>query len=173
MTSDDFGYLDFGTAKMKNLRIANGPQEAHSIGFEYRENYWWFGFTTNFFNHTYVDASPINRTQNFLLDSDGLPFNDYDPDLARELLQQEEFGEYMVSNIVLGKSWRINRNFLGFFLSINNLFNESFKTGGFEQSRNANFRELRQEFSSPKRQFGPKYWYGRGTNYFLNVYVRF
>ena len=79
----------------------------------------------------------------------------------------------MVSNIVLGKSWRINRNFLGFFLSVNNLFDEAFKTGGFEQSRNANFRELRQEFSSPKRQFGPKYWYGRGTNYFLNVYVRF
>jgi hypothetical protein len=173
LTSDDFGYLDFGTAKMKNLRIANGPQEAHSLGFEYRENYWWFGFTTNFFNNTYVDASPINRTQNFLLDSDGLPFNDYDPDIARELLQQEEFGEYMVSNIVLGKSWRINRNFLGFFLSINNLFNEQFKTGGFEQSRNANFRELRQEFSNPIRQFGPKYWYGRGTNYFLNVYVRF
>ena len=143
------------------------------VGFEYRENYWWFGFTTNFFNHTYVDASPINRTQNFLLDSDGLPFNDYDPELARELLQQEEFGEYMVSNIVLGKSWRINRNFFGFFLSVNNLFDEAFKTGGFEQSRNANFRELRQEFSSPKRQFGPKYWYGRGSNYFLNLYVRF
>ena len=173
LTSDDFGYLDFGTAKMKNLRIANGPQEAYSVGFEYRENYWWFGFTTNFFNHTYVDASPINRTQNFLLDSDGLPFNDYNQDLARELLQQEEFGQYMVSNIVLGKSWRINRNFLGFFLSVNNLFDQAFKTGGFEQSRNANFRELRQEFSNPKRQFGPKYWYGRGTNYFLNVYVRF
>ena len=94
-------------------------------------------------------------------------------DLARELLQQEEFGDYLVSNIVLGKSWRINRNFLGFFLSINNLFDEEFKTGGFEQSRNANFRELRQEFSNPIRQFGPKYWYGRGTNYFLNVYVRF
>ena len=65
----------------------------YSIGFEYRENYWWFGFTSNFFNHTYVDVSPINRTQNFILDSDGLPFNDYDPDLARELLQQEEFGD--------------------------------------------------------------------------------
>jgi hypothetical protein len=174
LTSDDFGYLDFGTAKMKNLRIANGPQEAYSIGFEYRQNYWWLGFTTNFFKHTYVDASPINRTQNFLLDSDGLPFNDYDPELSRELLQQEEFGDYMVSNLVLGKSWRVmNNKFLGFFLSVNNLFDTVFKSGGFEQSRNANFRELRQDFASPTRQFGPKYWYGRGTNYFLNVYVRF
>jgi hypothetical protein len=159
---------------MKNLRIANGPQEAYSLGFEFRQNYWWFGFTTNFFRNTYVDASPINRTQNFLLDSDGLPFNDYDPALARELLQQEEFGEYFVSNLVLGKSWRISYgNYVGFFLSVNNIFDSVFRTGGFEQSRNANFRELRQDFTSPKRQFGPKYWYGRGTNYFLNVYVRF
>ena len=174
LTSDDFGYLDFGAAKMKNLRIANGPQEAYSLGFEFRQNYWWFGFTTNFFRNTYVDASPINRTQNFFLDSDGLPFNDYDPELARELLQQEEFGEYFASNLVLGKSWRINYgNYVGFFLSVNNIFDSVFKTGGFEQSRNANFRELRQDFASPKRQFGPKYWYGRGTNYFLNVYVRF
>ena len=174
LTSDDFGYLDFGTAKMKNLRIANGPQEAYSLGFEFRQNYWWFGFTTNYFRNTYVDASPINRTQNFLLDSDGLPFNDYDPVLARELLQQEEFGDYFVSNLVLGKSWRISYgNYVGFFLSVNNIFDSVFRTGGFEQSRNANFRELRQDFESPKRQFGPKYWYGRGTNYFLNVYVRF
>lgn len=174
LTSDDFGYLDFGTAKMKNLRIANGPQEAYSLGFEFRQNYWWFGLTTNFFRNTYVDASPINRTQNFLLDSDGLPFNDYDPVLARELLQQEEFGDYFVSNLVLGKSWRISYgNYVGFFLSVNNIFDSVFRTGGFEQSRNANFRELRQDFELPKRQFGPKYWYGRGTNYFLNVYVRF
>ena len=108
------------------------------------------------------------------MDSDGLHFNDYDPELARELLQQEEFGEYFASNLVLGKSWRINYgNYVGFFLSVNNIFDSVFKTGGFEQSRNANFRELRQDFASPKRQFGPKYWYGRGTNYFLNVYVRF
>ncbi len=173
LTSDDFGYLDFGTSKMKNVRIANGPQEAFSVGFEYRENYWWFGFTTNFFNNTYVDVSPINRTQNFLLDSDGLPLNDYDPELARELLQQEEFGSYMVSNLVLGKSWRINRNYFGFFLSVNNIFDTLFKSGGFEQSRNANFTELREEFAAPARRFGPKYWYGRGTNYFLNLYVRF
>ncbi|GIR50295.1 MAG: hypothetical protein CM15mP59_0370 [Flavobacteriaceae bacterium] len=57
--------------------------------------------------------------------------------VGKRTLQQEEFGEYMVSNIVAGKSWRINRNFLGFFLSVNNLFDEAFKTGGFEQSRNA------------------------------------
>ena len=30
-----------------------------------------------------------------------------------------------------------------------------------------------QKIENPKRVFGPKYWYGRGTNYFLNLYFRF
>ena len=103
-----------------------------------------------------------------------MPFNDYDPALARELLQQEEFGEYFVSNLVLGKSWRISYgNYVGFFLSVNNIFDSVFRTGGFEQSRNANYNALLADVSAEKRRFGPKYWYGRGTTFFLNTYIRF
>jgi hypothetical protein len=173
LTSDDFGYLDFGTAKMKNIRLSSGPQQAYSFGFEFRENYWWFGMTANYFDNTYLDVSPINRTQNFLLDRDGLPFSNYDPEQARELLQQEKFEPYTVVNMVLGKSWRLGSNFMGVFLSVNNLLGETYKTGGFEQSRNANYNELLEEVNGAKRRFGPKYWYGRGTTYFLNMYYRF
>lgn len=173
LTSDDFGYLDFGRAKMKNIRLASGPQEAYSLGFSFRENFWWAGLTANYFNHTYLDISPINRTHNFLLDQDGLPINNYDPDQARMLLQQEQFNPYMVVNMVLGKSWRVGDAFLGAFLSVNNLFNETYKTGGFEQSRNANYNALLADVTAEKRRFGPKYWYGRGTTYFLNTYIRF
>jgi hypothetical protein len=173
LTSEDFGYLDFGTAKMKHLRLASGPQEAYSLGIEFRENHWWFGLTGNYFDKTFLDVGPINRTQNFLLDSDGLPFTDYDPEQARLLLQQEQFAPYTVVNAVLGKSWRLEDKYVGVFLSVNNLLNQSFKTGGFEQSRNANYRELLQEIQADKRRFGPKYWYGRGTTYFLNMYLRF
>jgi hypothetical protein len=73
----------------------------------------------------------------------------------------------------LGKSWRVGSNFVGVFLSVNNLLGEEYKTGGFEQSRNANYRELRDEVQAERRRFGPKYWYGRGTTYFLNTYFRF
>ena len=173
LTSDDFGYLDFGSAKMKNLRLASGPQEAYSLGVEFRENFWWFGLTANYFDHTYLDVSPINRTQNFLLDRDGLPFTNYDPDQARTLLQQEKFDPYVVANMVVGKSWRVGKRFVGAFLSVNNLLNQIYKTGGFEQSRNANYNELLAEVQGEKRRFGPKYWYGRGTTYFLNTYIRF
>lgn len=173
LTSDDFGYLDFGQAKMKHLKLSSGPQEAYSVGFEFRENFWWFGVTTNYFDHTYLDVSPINRTQNFLLDRDGLPFTDYDPEQARILLQQEQFDPYSVVNMVLGKSWRLGNKFLGVFLSVNNLLGTTYKTGGFEQSRNANYRELLEDIQAEKRRFGPKYWYGRGTTYFLNMNLRF
>ena len=117
--------------------------------------------------------SPLTRTENFYLDVDGLPFVDYDEEIARELLKQEKFNEYMVVNLIGGKSWKIDDYFVGFFASINNLLDKEYKTGGFEQGRNANYRELRDDVNNPKRVFGPKYWYGRGTTYFLNVYVRF
>ena len=173
LTSDDFGYLDFGTAKMKNIRLASGPQQAYSLGFEFRENYWWFGLTANYFDHTYLDVSPINRTQNFLLDRDGLPFINYDPEQARILLQQEKFDPYAVVNMVVGKSWRVGKRYVGAFLSMNNLLNQDYKTGGFEQSRNANYNELLEDVNGAQRRFGPKYWYGRGTTFFLNTYIRF
>jgi len=173
LTSDDFVYLDYGTAKMKHLRLASGPQEAYSLGVAFRENFWWVGITGNYFDKTFLDVSPINRTKNFLLDRDGLPFLDYDPAQARMLLRQEQFDAYVVVNMIVGKSWRVNDKFVGVFLSLNNLLNETYKTGGFEQSRNANYRELLEDIQAEKRRFGPKYWYGRGATYFLNMYIRF
>ncbi len=172
--SADRQTVSFGEANLKDYKLAGGPQRAASIGFEYRDpDYWWFGATANFFSNAYVDVSPITRTANFYQDIDGLPFNDYDPVLARELLKQEEFDNYMVVNLVGGKSWKIGNNFVGFFASVGNLLDKEYKTGGFEQGRNANYRELRDDSNSPKRVFGPKYWYGRGINYFVNVYYRF
>jgi hypothetical protein len=103
----------------------------------------------------------------------GLPFTDYDPEQARLLLRQEQFAPYTVVNAVLRKSWRLKDQYPGVFLSLNSLLNQSYKTGGFEQSRNANYIELLQEIQADKRRFGPKYWYGRGTTYFLNMYLRF
>ncbi len=166
--------IDFGKAELKNYKLASGPQTAYSIGFEYRDpDYWWFGATSNFFNNTYIDINPLTRTRNFYTDADGLPFNDYDPEVARHLLKQEKFDDYMIVNLVGGKSWRINTYFVGFFASINNILDVAHKTGGFEQGRNANYRTLKADASNEIPVFGSKYWYGRGATYFLNCYVRF
>ena len=168
------GNIDYGESNLKNYKLAAGPQNAYSLGFEYRDpNYWWIGATSNFFSNTYVDVSPLIRSSNFYEDADGLPFTDYDPVLARELLQQEKFDDYMVVNLIGGKSWKIGDKFISVFATINNLLGTEYKSGGFEQGRNANFRQLRDDKALETPVFGNRYWYGRGTTYFLNINLRF
>ncbi len=179
LTSDDFtdvpgGVVDYGFSTLKNYKLAGGPQQAYQIGFEYRNpEFWWFGATTNYFSNAYLDISPLTRTANFYLDSDGIPFNDYDPAKARELLKQEKFDAYILVNFVGGKSWKIKDYYVGFFASINNVLDEVYKTGGFEQGRSANYRTLSEDTANNPRVFGPKNWYGYGTTYYANLYVRF
>lgn len=168
------GSKDFGQSNLKNYKIAAGPQNAYSVGFEYRDpDYWWIGATTNFFSNTYVDVAPLTRSSNFYLDSDGLPFENYDVAVAEELLEQEKFDDYVVVNLIGGKSWKIGDKFISVFATVNNLFNTEYKSGGFEQGRNANYNQLSADKALDTPVFGNKYWYGRGTTYFLNVNLRF
>jgi len=174
VSADNFNNVYLGKSALKDYKIAGGPQTAYSVGFEYRDpDFWWFGATANFFSNTFVDVSPLTRSSNFYTDTDGLPFNDYDPELARELLVQEEFDSYMVVNLVGGKSWRVGKYYIGFFASVGNILDKEYRTGGFEQGRNANYRQLRDDKALDTPVFGAKYWYGRGTNYFVNVNCRF
>lgn len=168
------GFRDFGKSNLKNYKLSNGPQKAYSVGFEYRDpDYWWFSTSANLLSEAYISVSPLMRTSNFYTNFDGLPLNNYDTEVAKRLLQQEKIDTYTTVNAVGGKSWRIKNYFVGFFASINNIFNTKYKTGGFENSRNANYETLKEhkKFSTPMN--GSKYWYGRGTTYFLNVYFRF
>ncbi|QMU63513.1 MAG: TonB-dependent receptor [Flavobacteriaceae bacterium] len=170
----DFGLQTQGEASLKDYKLANGPQQAFSVGFEYRDpDFWWFGTTVNFLSNAYIDISPIQRSSNFYTDFDGQPFNEYDPVVARRLLQQEKIDGYVVTNLVGGKSWKVQNTFVSIFASVNNLFNTVYRTGGFESGRNANYRQLLADTSLSTPVFGPRYWYGRGTTYFLNVNLRF
>lgn len=175
LTSDDFKEtVDYGTAYLKNYRIAGGPQQAAQLGVEYRDpDYWWFGTTVNFFSHAFLDISPLTRTTNFLNDTDGLPILDYDENIAAKLLKQEQFGDYILVNAIGGKSWLVKGKFIGFFVSLNNIFDKRYKTGGFEQSRNANYRTLKEDRERSKPIFSPKYWLGAGASYYAMIYVRF
>tara|TARA_R110002049_G_scaffold90686_2_gene227130 strand:+ start:51128 stop:53947 length:2820 start_codon:yes stop_codon:yes gene_type:complete len=174
LSSEDFTDIYIGKSNLKNYKLAAGPHTAYSVGFEYRDpEYWWFGATANFFANTYIDVSPLTRSINFTTDADGLPFNDFDENLANDLLKQEKFDDYMVVNLTGGKSWKVGSSYIGFFASVNNLLDEVYKTGGFEQGRNANYRQLRDDNALNTPVFGSKYWYGRGTTYFVNLNYRF
>lgn len=161
-------------SNLKNYKIAAGPHQAYSAGFEYRDpNYWWIGATVNFFNNTYVDIAPLTRSLNFYSDADGLTFPNYNIESASQLLQQEKFDAYKVVNLVGGKSWKINGYYISVFATLNNLLNTAYKSGGFEQGRNSNYNELSADKALNKALFGNKYWYGRGTTYFLNLNFSF
>jgi hypothetical protein len=164
-----------GTTQLKNYHVAGGPERAFQLGFEYRDpDFWNFGVTANHFSHAYIDISNLARSANFTSDFDGNLNTQYDPDIARQLLRQERFDDYMLVNVVGGKSWKVGDYFIGFFATINNVFNQQFKTGGFEQSRNATYNNVLEDQSRQNGPlFGPRYFYGNGTTYYLNAYVRF
>ncbi|RTY95838.1 carboxypeptidase-like regulatory domain-containing protein [Flavobacterium sp. GT3R68] len=169
--------VSFGEAKLKNYRLPGSPQEAYSVGLEYRDpKFWWIGANANYLASNYIDVAPLLRTNNFFnnpADPFGLPFSDIDDARAEQLLKQERFDDFYLVNLSGGKSWRVKGKTIGIFATVNNVFDVTYKTGGFEQSRNANYRELNQDVSSGTPVFAPKYFYGYGRTYFVNLYVQF
>ena len=168
------GTVYYGKSALKNYHIGGGPQKAIQFGFEYRDpTYWWVGSSINLFSDSYLSISPFTRSSNFYNDFDGIPFNDYDTSTAKQLLRQERFDPYTLVNITAGKSWRIRKSYVGCFVSIQNIFNQIFKTGGFEQARTANYRALLQESLRETPVYGSRYFYGLGTTYYLNFNIKF
>lgn len=173
--------VNYGAATLKDYRQPGTPQQAYSIGLEYRDpKFWWIGANVNYMTDNYLDISAVMRTNNFFnndqIPIDNQPVAGIDEELARQYLKQEKFDEIYLVNLVGGKSWRVsrkNRNTVGFFASINNVFDVNYITGGFEQGRNANYTQVQQDYASGTRAFGPRYFYGFGRNYFVNFYFNF
>ena len=178
LTSDDInGVASYGTSYIKNYKVPGTPHRGYSFGIEHRDpKYWWISANGNYLTHNYLDISPILRTNNFYInpdDPDGFPFPEANEADARTLLKQERFDNIFLLNLFGGKSWKIDNYYIGVILSANNLLDTRYKSGGYEQSRNANYRLLKQDVDSGSRIFGPRYWYGYGRTYYFNVYFRF
>ena len=165
--------FDFGKAYIKKYKQAGMLQQAYSVGLEYRDpKFWWLSANINYLAESYIDVSPIARTAQFYINpANGFPFPEATNERGDELLKQEKFNPVSLLNISGGKSWRIYKKYVGLFTSINNLLDLKYKTGGFEQARNANFRVLNQDVSSGNPSFGPKYYYGYGRTYFVNLTI--
>lgn len=172
---DPKGFIELGEANIKGLKLAQGPQRAFAIGVEYRDpKYWWIGATANHLANNYVNISTITRTQSFFLDPDtGEEFPQATAENVAELLEQSKLDDFYLLNMVGGKSWLIDGKYISAFISINNVFDTVFRTGGFEQSRNGNFGQLQQDSLRDNPSFAPKFWYGFGRTYFLNLAISF
>nr|WP_299340226.1 TonB-dependent receptor [Allomuricauda sp.] len=169
------GNVQLGVANIKNLRLSQGPQTALALGIEYRDpKYWWVGASANYLGDNHLGISTITRTQSFLLDPDtGEQFAEATDESVNRLLEQKKLEDIYLLNITGGKSWFLGKKYISAFLSVNNLFDSVFRTGGYEQSRNGNFGQLQQETLSGQPSFGPKYWSGFGRTYFLNLAISF
>ncbi|MFS4468834.1 TonB-dependent receptor [Maribacter sp. 2210JD10-5] len=172
---DVSGSKDLGVATIKGYKLAQGPQQAFALGIEYRDpKYWWAGMTVNYLANNYANISTITRTNSFLIDPEtDEQFNDATEENVASLLRQNPLDDFYLLNFTAGKSWLRKGKYLGIFLSINNALDTIFRTGGFEQSRNGNFGQLKEDNLSGSPSFAPKYWYGYGRTYFLNVAFSF
>jgi hypothetical protein len=162
-----------GKTYMEGYKQAGMPQQAYSAGLEYRDpKFWWISANVNYLSNNYLDVAPLIRTSQFITNSDEANFP-YDAELAASYLAQEKFNSFTLVNLVGGKTWRIQEKTLGLFANINNVFDIRYKTGGFEQARNASYSELYKDHQGPTRSFGPKYFYGYGRTFMVNIYLNF
>jgi hypothetical protein len=179
--------INYGEAKLKNYRQSGMPQQAASLGLEYRDpKFWWIGTNVNYLGSNYIDVAPITRTARFYDDanlSPGVPVSGATEARAAELLKQEKFSDFTLLNLSGGKSWKVKDKTIGLNIMINNVLDTKYKTGGFEQARNSNYTQLDQDYTphlNPNTGntavtpvFGPKYFYGYGRTYFVNLYINF
>lgn len=164
---------DFGKANLTGYRQAGMPQQAYSFGIEYRDpKFWWIGANANYLGDNYIDVSNIKRTNFYLTSNDA----DVVVDQAKvdSYLRQEKFDSFFLYNLVGGKSWKVDKYTIGLFANVNNVLDFTYKTGGFEQSRNATYQFDNEDHTSGgPLVFGSKYFYGYGRTYMLNVYLTF
>lgn len=168
------GKKDFGRSQMRNYFLGNGPQQAFALAMQYNDpDFWRFNITGTFFAAAYLPPNPLRRTASFFMQAQELPLPiDLHPQ-AWSLLDQEQLPSYFLLNAFVNKSWKYKTSYFGFFLSAQNLLNKAYKTGGFEQGRNAHFQAAVEDQQRDSPLFGPRYWWGRGSTFFASLYFRF
>ncbi|MFJ1261933.1 carboxypeptidase-like regulatory domain-containing protein [Capnocytophaga canis] len=173
VSSGEIGVIEVDKVSLKNYRVPSGPQQAYSIGIEHRnKKYWWVSATANLLTDNYVSISAINRTRGFFINPDTRKtFTDIDEELARKLLKQERLQDVFLVNVVGGKSWRIKKTYVSLIGSVNNLFGQNFVSGGFEQSRTANYGSMLRDNAHGVPSFGPRYFLGYGRTYMINLAI--
>jgi len=172
---DPSGKADLGQALLKGLYTARGPQQAVSFGITYRDpDYWFISATMNELSRNFIDISVLPRTASFYLNPETREsYIEIDREFLEGRLKQKPLPQTYLFNLVGGKSWLLKGRYIGIFASVNNLFDTNFRTGGFEQSRNGHYAQFIKDERSSTPSFGPKYWYGYGRTYFLNLSLSF
>ena len=153
----------------KNFHVPT-PQEAYTIGLNYRSpQYWFVNVNFNYFDQMYLGYDPLRRTAAAVAGIDQVN----DAAKFHQVIDQTRLDAQYTVDAFAGYSWLMNkrfknlkkRTFLTFSLGVNNVLNnESIVTGGFEQ--------LRFDVGSVNK-FAPKLFYAYGLNYSAQIGLRF
>ena len=147
--------------------VPSTPQTAASLGLSFFHNYWFIDADVDYFANSYLDMSPLYRTDAATAGADGnITVEEVD-----YMASQEKFNNAWVVNFSVGKSWYYKRKYqYGFSFNAKNILNNrDIKTGGFEQTRIVDNTVSKERYY----KFDPKYFYMAGFNYMLNLYFRF
>ena len=157
------------TIYSENYRVPSTPQEAYSLGLNYRSpKFWYLSLTGNYFRKSWLDFNPIRRTTAAVQDVE------YKSKEWHDIVDQQELDDQYTVDFFGGYSWKLPKSmgfkkniFLVFNAGVNNLLNnKEMVTGGYEQ--------LRYDFLlNNTDKFPPKLFYGYGINYFISATVRF
>jgi len=146
------------------------PQQAYTIGLDYRSpKFWFLNVNFNYFDGMYLNYNPIRRTASAV---SGVPEGS---DKWRQIVDQTKLESQYSLDAFAGYSWLMNkkfkslkkRHFLVFNVGVNNILNNrSIVSGGFEQ--------LRFDFAEKNtNKFPDRRFYAYGINYFASVGLRF
>ena len=167
-------FQDLGPSAVKAYHLGQGPETAVALGLTYNDpDYWWMGISLNYMAKRFIRPTYITRTASFLLDPETAePFPEAQLEDVKRLLKQRSLPSLYLLNLIGGKSWKIDNNYLSLFVSCSNLFDLPFITGGYEQSRNGNYGQMLRDQLSGHPSFGPKFWYNQGRSFFINLSAR-
>ena len=154
---------------VKNYYLAAGPQSAYSLGFTYRSKRYWFASVNfNYFDRNYMDVNADRRT------AEAADLINTNTELYHDIFDQQKAPSVFTIDISANKSFLLTKFYrraprgATFVVSggISNLLdNKEVVTGSFEQLR-YNFTD------NDPGKFPPKYFYGLGRNFFVNLSLK-
>jgi hypothetical protein len=149
--------------------LGGTPQTAGTLTLTYRSpKYWFAGATGNIAGNTYIDMYLDRRTLSFIDRVKDPGTNEIDPAMRNQLTEQEKFPWAYTVDVFGGASWRLHGGLLGINGNVQNILNNHYKTGGYEQTR---VRQIEGKYKVDA--FPSKYYYSFGVNFFVQVYYRF
>ncbi|MDR1416870.1 MAG: hypothetical protein LBJ57_05580 [Prevotellaceae bacterium] len=151
--------ISFHKAYIAGYSVGGKPQTVGAASLTYRSpKYWFAGVTGSVAANTYIEINYDRRTHEAVSFLPGTP-------QYKHQLEQEKYPVAYTIDLFGGASWQLkNVGIVGLNGNVQNILNQNFKTGGFEQ--------LRYDVTLLDK-FPSKYYYSFGLTFFMQAYYRF